>query len=59
MTNAGGLGGRDFAYPPTLVREFVAGLQDVRHIEYTNAGHMGPGKAFAEDACAYLGDGGR
>lgn len=49
-------GGRDLAYPPELVSELVAGLRDVRHIAYPNAGHMGPGKVFAEDACAFLGE---
>jgi pimeloyl-ACP methyl ester carboxylesterase len=47
-------GGRDAAYPPEVVREFVAGLPNVRHIEYPGAGHMGPGAAFARDACAFL-----
>ena len=50
-------GGRDTAYPPDLVREFVAGLPNARHVEYANAGHMGPGKVFAEDACAFLAGG--
>lgn len=49
-------GGRDLAYPPALVRELVAGLRDVRHIEYKESGHMGPGRVFAEDACAFLGE---
>jgi pimeloyl-ACP methyl ester carboxylesterase len=48
-------GGRDVAYPPDTVRELVAGIPDVRHIEYPNASHLGPGKPFAEDACAFLG----
>jgi len=47
-------GGRDLAYPPDLVRELVAGLPDVRHIEYPDAGHRGDAR-FAEDACAFLG----
>ncbi len=47
-------GGRDTAYPPDVVREFVAGLPNVRHIEYADAGHMGPGAAFATDGCAFL-----
>ncbi len=47
-------GGRDTAYPPDVVRELVAGLPNARHIEYPNAGHMGPGGAFARDACAFL-----
>lgn len=51
-------GGRDTAYPPALVREFVAGLPNVRHIDYPDAGHMGPGAAFAADACAFLADDG-
>jgi pimeloyl-ACP methyl ester carboxylesterase len=49
-------GGRDTAYPPDVVREFVAGLPNARHIEYPNAGHMGPGAAFARDACAFFGE---
>lgn len=47
-------GGRDEAYPPDVVREFVARLPNARHIEYPNAGHIGPGAAFARDACAFL-----
>jgi pimeloyl-ACP methyl ester carboxylesterase len=47
-------GGRDLAYPPQLVRELVAGIPDARHIEYPNASHMGPGRVFGEDACAFL-----
>ena len=47
-------GGRDRAYPPDVVRELVAGIPDVRHIEYANASHLGPGKPFGEDACAFL-----
>ena len=47
-------GGRDTAYPPDVVRELVAGLPNARHIEYPKAGHLGPGKVFAEDACAFL-----
>jgi pimeloyl-ACP methyl ester carboxylesterase len=47
-------GGRDLAYPPALVRELVAGIPNVRHIEYPNAGHMGPGKPLAEAVCAFL-----
>ncbi len=31
-------GGRDAAYPPDLTRELVAGLPDVRHIEYPGTG---------------------
>jgi len=46
-------GGRDLAYPPDLTRELVAGLPDVRHVEYPNAGH-GRGARFPEDACAFL-----
>jgi pimeloyl-ACP methyl ester carboxylesterase len=47
-------GGRDLAYPPELTRELVAGIPDVRHIEYADAGHGG-GVRFPEDACAFLG----
>ena len=47
-------GGRDRAYPPDIVSELVAGIPNVRHIEYPKAGHLGPGKAFAEDACGFL-----
>ena len=47
-------GGRDTAYPPDLVRELVAGIQDVRHIEYPDAGHLGAGAKGAEDACRFL-----
>lgn len=47
-------GGRDTAYPPDVVRELVAGLPDATHIEYPDAGHTGPGAAFARDACAFL-----
>ena len=50
-------GGQDRAYPPDLVRELVAGLPEVRHIDYPEAGHGGPGRAFAEDACAFLAGG--
>lgn len=46
-------GGRDLAYPPDLTRELVAGLRDVRHVEYSDAGH-GRGARFPEDACAFL-----
>jgi pimeloyl-ACP methyl ester carboxylesterase len=49
-----GSGGRDTAYPPDLVRELVAGLPDARHVDYPEAGHGGPGKLFAEEACAFL-----
>jgi pimeloyl-ACP methyl ester carboxylesterase len=49
-------GGRDTAYPPDVVREFVAGLPNARHIEYPTAGHMGPGAVFARDASAFLGE---
>ena len=52
-------GGRDTAYPPPLVRDLVARIPDVRHIEYPAASHMGPGLAFAEDACAFLAATGR
>ena len=47
-------GGRDPAYPPDLTGEMVAGLADVRHIDYPGAGH-GRGARFPEDACAFLG----
>jgi pimeloyl-ACP methyl ester carboxylesterase len=47
-------GGRDLAYPADLTRELVAGLPDVRHVEYPGAGH-GRGARFPEDACAFLG----
>ena len=47
-------GGRDPAYPPDLTRELVAGLPDVRHVEYPGAGH-GRGARFPEDTCAFLG----
>ena len=47
-------GGKDTAYPPALVRELVAGIPDVRHIEYPTSSHMGPGTIFGEDACAFL-----
>jgi pimeloyl-ACP methyl ester carboxylesterase len=46
-------GGRDRAYPPDLTRELVAGLPNVRHVEYPAAGH-GRGSRFPEDACAFL-----
>ena len=48
-------GGRDVAYPPDVVRELVSGIPNVRHIEYPKASHLGPGKAFAADACRFLG----
>ena len=48
-------GGRDTAYPPVLVRELVAALPDVRHVEYPRSSHLGPGRPFADDACAFLG----
>ena len=47
-------GGRDLAYPPDIVRELLAGLPNARHIEYPKASHLGPGKQFAEDACAFF-----
>lgn len=50
-------GGRDLAFPAALVRELVVGLANVRHIEYADAGHMGPGAVFGKDACAFLGEG--
>ena len=46
-------GGRDLAYPPDLTRELVAGIPNVRHIDYPDAGH-GRGSRFPEDACAFL-----
>ena len=49
-------GGRDIAYPPDLVRELVAGIADVRHIEYPKAGHGAGGKRFADDMCRFLGE---
>lgn len=48
-------GDLDTAYPPELIREFVAGLPNARHIEYENVGHGGAGARFAEDACTFLG----
>jgi pimeloyl-ACP methyl ester carboxylesterase len=50
-------GGRDLAYPRPLVADLVAGLPNVRHVEFPKAGHMGPGKPFATVACAFLGEG--
>jgi pimeloyl-ACP methyl ester carboxylesterase len=47
-------GGRDLAYPPDLTRELVAGIPNVRHVQYPEAGH-GRGAGFPEDACAFLG----
>jgi pimeloyl-ACP methyl ester carboxylesterase len=49
-------GGRDRAYPPGLVRELVDAIPGARHIDFPKAGHGGPGKAFAEAACAFLGE---
>ena len=46
----------DTAYPPDLVRDLVAGIPDVRHIEYPASGHMGPGARLGEDACQFLAD---
>ena len=48
-------GGRDVAYPPEVTRELVDGIPNVVHVDYPNAGHGGPGKAFADEACAFLG----
>ena len=45
----------DPAYPSELVRELVAGIPNVRRVEYPKVGHGGPGALFAEDACAFLG----
>jgi pimeloyl-ACP methyl ester carboxylesterase len=47
-------GGKDTAYPPDLVREMVGRIPSVRHIEYRDSGHKGPGARSAEDACAFL-----
>ena len=49
-----GSGGRDAAYPPDLTRELVAGLPGAQHVDYPTSGHGGPGKPFAEAACAFL-----
>jgi pimeloyl-ACP methyl ester carboxylesterase len=49
-----GSGGRDVAYPPDITRELVAGIAGARHVDYPTAGHGGPGRAFAEEACAFL-----
>ena len=49
-----GSGGRDAAYPPEITRELVAGIAGARHIDYPPSGHGGPGKVFAEAACAFL-----
>ena len=49
-----GSGGRDVAYPPDLTRELVAGIPGARHIDDPTAGHAGPGRPFAEAACAFL-----
>lgn len=49
-------GGLDGAYPPDLVRELVAGLPNVHHVEFPDVGHGGAGARFAEEACAFLGD---
>ena len=47
-------GGRDAAYPPEVTQELVAGIANVRHIDYPTAGHRGPGASFAEAACTFL-----
>ncbi|HEU0236071.1 MAG TPA: hypothetical protein VFR14_06475 [Candidatus Limnocylindrales bacterium] len=52
-----GSGGRDLAYPPEVTRELVAGIAGAHHIDYPNAGHGGPGRPFAEAACAFLAGG--
>ncbi len=52
-----GSAGRDVAYPPEVTRELVAGIAGARHVDYPSAGHGGPGKVFAEEACAFLGAG--
>jgi pimeloyl-ACP methyl ester carboxylesterase len=49
-----GSGGRDRAYPPEITKELVAGIAGARHLDYPTAGHGGPGKPFAEAACAFL-----
>lgn len=49
-----GSGGRDTAYPPDITRELVAGIHGARHVDYPTSGHGGPGRAFAEEACAFL-----
>jgi pimeloyl-ACP methyl ester carboxylesterase len=49
-----GSGGRDVAYPPEVTRELVAGIPNVRHLDYPTSGHGGPGAVFAEAACAFL-----
>lgn len=49
-----GSGGRDAAYPPAITRELVAGIPGAQHVNYPKAGHGGPGKPFAEAACAFL-----
>jgi pimeloyl-ACP methyl ester carboxylesterase len=49
-------GGQDAAYPPDVTRELVEGIPNVRHLDYARSGHGGPGKAFAEEACAFLAD---
>jgi pimeloyl-ACP methyl ester carboxylesterase len=47
-------GGRDLAYPPEVTRDLVTGIAGGRHIDYPTAGHGGPGKAAAEEGCAFL-----
>lgn len=47
-------GGRDLAYPSEVTRELVAGIAGARHVEYPTAGHAGPCKAAAGEACAFL-----
>lgn len=49
-----GSGGKDRAYPPEVTRELVAGIRGARHVDYPTSGHGGPGRAFAEAACAFL-----
>jgi pimeloyl-ACP methyl ester carboxylesterase len=53
-----GSGGRDAAYPPDVTRELVAGIPGARHVDYPTAGHGGPGRAFADEACRFLGEAG-
>ena len=49
-------GGHDTAYPPGLVRDLSPGFR-MPGTSSTQAGHMGPGKVFGEDACSFLADG--
>lgn len=47
-------GGRDAAYPPEVTRELLAGIPNVRHLDYPTAGHGGPGRPLAAAVCAFL-----